>query len=158
MDILSVNTTKDKLLGTWILASSEFRRSDGQVVYPFGKDAKGLIVYDAHGYFAAQLMSAHRPNFAVNDRDKGTPEELKATFEGYLGYFGTYEIDEQQARAVHHVLGSSFPNWEGGDQVRFFELDNDHLTLKTPPLTVGGVSIVGVLTWVRVGSNPQAGG
>ncbi len=149
--------TQNKLLGTWILKGSEFRRSDGQVVYPFGKDAKGLIVYNANGYFAAQLMNVHRPNFAVNDRDKGTPEELKAAFEGYLGYYGKYEIDEPQARVTHRVLGSSFPNWEGGDQIRFYEFDGDHLTLKTPPITVGGVSIIGILTWERAGSNPQAG-
>src|SRR5258708_12210374 len=108
--------TQNKLLGTWILKGSEFRRSDGQVVYPFGKDAKGLIVYNANGYFAAQLMNVHRPNFAVNDRDKGTPEELKAAFEGYLGYYGKYEIDEPQAPVPHPVLAPSFPNWEAADQ------------------------------------------
>lgn len=151
-----MNSIKDKLLGTWILKSSEFRRSDGQIVYPLGEDAKGLVIYDAHEYFAAQLMSAYRPSFASNDREKGTPEELKAAFEGYLGYFGKYEIDEGQAHVVHHVLGSSFPNWEGGEQVRFFELDSEYLTLKTPPLTVGGVSIVGVLTWERAGNHPPA--
>ena len=148
-----MTTSKDKLLGTWILTSSEFRRSDGQIVYPMGKDAKGLLVYDPHGYVVAHLMSAHRPPFASNDREKGTTEELKAAFEGYLGYFGTYDIDEQQSRVVHHVVGCSFPNWEGGDQVRFFEFDGEHLTIKTMPLTVGGVSIVAVLTWERAGSN-----
>src|SRR5882672_5916133 len=46
---------KEDFVGTWHLVSSEFRRADGAVTYPIGKDAVGLLIYTAEGYMAAQL-------------------------------------------------------------------------------------------------------
>ena len=40
---------ENPFVGTWKLISFETRRSDGTVMYPFGKDLKGLIMYDASG-------------------------------------------------------------------------------------------------------------
>jgi hypothetical protein len=50
---------------------------------------------------------------------------------------------------VHHVEGSSFPNWCGTDREQFFELSGDRLTLMTPPMTLSGEQAVGYLTWER---------
>jgi len=67
---------KDQFVGTWQLVSSEFRRSDGTIIYPFGQDAVGNIYYDATGYIAAQLMRSDRPVFASGDIYGGTPQEI----------------------------------------------------------------------------------
>ena len=54
-----------EFIGTWILESFEFRASSGEVSYPLGKDAKGIIMYDAKGNISAQLMQQGRPAFAA---------------------------------------------------------------------------------------------
>ena len=40
-------------------------------------------------------------------------------------------------------------NWVGSEQVRFYELGDDRLVLRTPPITLGDEEITGVLTWQR---------
>ena len=141
---------KDTLIGAWKLVSSEFRRSDGSVIYPYGRDAIGIISYDAAGNVTVQIMRADRPVFASGDLYGGTPEEIKAAFEGIISYFGRYEVDRAKGAVTHHIVGSSFPNWIGGDQVRFFELSGERLTLSTPPILAGGSTLTALLIWERI--------
>ena len=141
---------KDEFVGTWKLVSFEMRRSDGQIVYPFTRNIVGVLNYDSKGNMSAQLMRPDRPAFAINDHQKGTPEEIKAAFEGFIAYFGTYEINEEKGTVIHHVRGSSFPNWVGSDQIRFFEFSGNRLTLRTPPIQVSGIAVTSLLIWERV--------
>ncbi len=137
-------------IGTWKLVSSEFRRSDGTIAYPYGEDALGLLIYTATGHMAVQLLRANRPVFAAGDPYQGTTEEIKAAFEGYIAYFGSYEVNDVEGIVTHHVHGASFPNWIGGDQQRFFELTGNQLILSSPPILAGNSTLTGVLIWERV--------
>jgi len=142
---------QEQFVGTWQLIASEFRRADGTVIYPYGQDAIGTLYYDAAGNMAVQLLRVDRPRFADGDRQRGTPDEIKAAFEGSLAYFGRYEVDEEAQLVIHHVTGCSFPNWIGQPQKRFFAFAENQLTLSTPPLQVGGTTITGILRWQRSG-------
>ena len=137
----------EKFVGTWTLVSSEYRRSDGTVVYPQGKDTIGVLMYDKHGHMSVQIMNPHRPRFASGDQQKGTPAEVKAAFEGYISYFGDYEVDEAENAVIHHTRGCLFPNLVGQAQKRFFEFSGNRLILSTPPILAGGSPITGELTW-----------
>jgi hypothetical protein len=139
-----------RLAGTWRLVSSEFRTSGGAVIYPLGEDALGLCLVSEQGYMSGQLMRRDRPGFAGGDQASGTPEELKAAVEGYVAYYGPFELDLENSRLITHVEGSLFPNWVGGEQERFYSLEGDRLTLTTPPMELGGEEFRGVLTWERV--------
>ena len=139
----------DQFVGTWKLGSSEFRRSDGNAIYPYGKDAVGLIIYGADELMSVRLMRSDRPAFASGDILKGTVEEIKAAFEGYLAYFGTYDVNEQDGTVTHHIQGSSFPNWVGQDQKRYFKFSDNRLTLSTPPIPAGDTTVTGLLIWER---------
>ncbi len=143
-------SVKDKLVGSWNLVSCEYRRTDGSVILPFGRNPVGRIMYDAQGHMSAQIMGADRPLFASGDLLKGTPEEIKAAFEGMIAYFGPYEVSEGEGFLTHHVEGCSFPNWIGSDQKRFFEFSGNRLTISHPPVLVGGPALAGVLIWERV--------
>ena len=140
---------KEQLVGTWKLVSFELRHSDGQVTYPMGKDPLGVLMYDESGRMSAQLMERDRPPFAVADHHKGAPEEIKAAFEGYTAYFGTYELDEEKGTVTHHVEGALLPNLVGRRQVRFYEFTGDQLMLSTPPMPWGGEQRTGFLVWKR---------
>jgi len=141
---------KDQFVGTWKLVSAEFRRSDGEFAYPYGEAPSGVVIYDAQGHMAVQIMGSDRPSFASDDEQNGTFDELKAAFGKYGAYFGTYTVDEAQGRVIHHVQGSLFPNWVGHDQIRHFEFNGNRLTLKSPPILDGGSNLTGTLVWEPV--------
>ena len=110
----------------------------------------GLLVYDAAGNMSAHVMRDDRPLFAANDPGRGTDAEVRAAFEGHASYFGTYTIDVATQTIAHHVLGSSYPNWIGNDQLRHFKFEGSRLVLSTPVLVSGGESLEYVLTWERI--------
>jgi lipocalin-like protein len=138
------------LLGTWRLVSFEARDSKNQLQRPFGEHVSGLLVYDAGGNMAAHVMKNGRPLFAANDPDCGTDAEVRAAFEGYASYFGTYTIDPATQTVTHHVRGAWYPNWIGNDQLRHFAFEGSRLLLSTPPLRSRGESLEYVLTWERL--------
>lgn len=127
----------EKLAGTWKIVSFELRSSSGEVIYPYGRDPLGTVMYDSRGNMSVLLVRRDRPEFASNDPFRGTPEEIKAAFEGFAAYCGTYEVNEEDGTVTHHIEGSWFPNWVGADQVRFFECSGDQLLLRSPPILAG---------------------
>jgi Lipocalin-like domain len=138
------------LVGTWKLVSFESRSADAAISRPFGARAVGLLMYDAHGHMSVVLMQPDRPTFASGDPAGGTPEEIKAAFEGFSGYCGTYEVDEARGTVTHHVEANAFPNWVGTDQQRFFTLVGRRLTLRTAPMLDDGQIVTLTAVWERV--------
>jgi len=139
------------IIGAWNLISLEIQMENGEVIYPFGKNAQGSIIYSDSGRFSAQVMRPDRPKFASGDQMKGTTEEIKVNYEGYISYYGLYEFDTENNFIIHHVEGSLFPNWEGHGQKRFFEFSGNRLKLRTPPTLWRGEEIVAMLIWERIG-------
>ena len=89
----------DKFIGAWRLVSAEFRTDDGELTEsPYGDQPQGILMYDAQGTMSAQLAQKDRRAFAVADRMKGRPEEIKAAFETYQAYWGRYRIDERERK------------------------------------------------------------
>lgn len=138
------------LVGAWRLIKFEFRKEDGNIIYPFGEEARGSFIYTESARFSVQLMRIDRPKFAIADQMQGTPEEIEASYKGSISYFGTYEVDVENKMILHHVEGSIFPNMEGTEQRRFYELEENRLQLRTPPFNVGGERAVGLILWERV--------
>jgi hypothetical protein len=95
-------------------------------------------------------MDMTRPSFKIPDPRGGTPEEVKGAFEGYIGYYGTFDIDETKGVIIYHVKGAWLPNWIGGDQVRYYKLEGNRMTVSTAPMLFGGKKLIGKLVWERV--------
>ena len=142
--------SQNPLVGTWKLLSFESHGAAGDISHPFGADAYGLLMYDPRGQMSVVLTRPDRPMFMSGDPARGTPEEIKAAFEGFNAYCGSYKIDEKQGTVTHHVEANSFPNWVGTDQQRFFTLRGRRLTLRTPPLLDGGQTLTFTAVWERV--------
>ena len=80
---------------------------------------------------------------------KGTPEEIKTAFEGYIAYYGTYEVDESKGQVTHHVQSALFPNWIGDIQTRNFEFEGKKLRLNTQPIKGSRADLTNTLLWER---------
>ncbi len=144
MDALPDNS----LVGTWRLVSFEVRDEDARVTHPFGHDPLGFITYTADGRMAVQFGRADRACLAAGDWVAATPGEIAAAARDYIAYCGTYEF--RDGTVVHRVNLSLMPNWVGGELVRDVVLNEDIVTLSTPPTAVGGRQQIATLVWQRV--------
>ncbi len=56
-------------VGTWKLVSWEVARPDGSVLYLYGRNVVGYLIYTADGYVSAEIMDPDRrqsdPNFPL---------------------------------------------------------------------------------------------
>jgi len=66
----------------------------------------------------------------------------------FIGYMRVSKSDGSQ---TNHVDTSWNGSWTGKDQVRFYKLDGDTLTITTAPLTAfSGEEVEVVLVWKKV--------
>ncbi|MEP7336124.1 MAG: lipocalin-like domain-containing protein [Acidobacteriota bacterium] len=140
----------EKLVGTWRLTDYEYLRSDGERLWPFGQSAVGVITYTDKGFMSVQIMDSERPTFSSDNCWRATLAEMAAAFEGYLAYFGTYDVNNAEEFITHHIQGSLCPKYSGTDQIRYFKIEGERLTLRTPSLPAGDQTITGRLIWERV--------
>ena len=140
---------RDQLIGTWQLLSWQYTNMQGEIVDYFGEHPSGILMYDLHGNMNAQLTRAGRQSFQSPAINGGTAEETFAAFHSYIAYFGTYS-EQVPGEVVHHVKGSLFPNWVSRNELRYATIEEDVLTLNTPPVPVSGGTIVFTLRWKKV--------
>ena len=105
-----------QLVGTWQVMELVDTDPNGKVSYPYGRHPTGYIVYDDTGHLHVQVMRTPATSpFAAGD-EQGTDKEVRAAYDGYVAYFGTYEVDEAQGKVIHRVQGSLMPSYTGTDQ------------------------------------------
>ena len=135
---------------TWRLLDCYGKWTDGRITYPYGEHAEGQLMYNDHGSFSGQIAGSGRPVFESGNLLKGTPEEIKKAFEGYIAYYGTYEVDENNSQITHHVENGLFPNWVGNNQTRTYEFEGKNLRLNTQPIKGAKADLTVTLLWERV--------
>ena len=79
-----------------------------------------------------------------------TDEERVKLHKSMIAYAGTYAIEG--GKVTHHLDTSENGSRTGSDQVRFYKLDGDTLTIRTAPnkSLIDGREGVGVLVFERV--------
>ena len=145
----SPSSQADELVGSWRLVSAEGHNSDGTITYDYGKEPSGRLMLDGSGRMSVHLLDPNRQRFESGDFLRPTPYELKQSWDGYFGYFGTYIVDEGTGMLTFHVEGAAYPNYIGTAQHRFYELEGDRLTLRTPPERAGGAYVTYFIVWER---------
>lgn len=137
------------LIGTWKIQTytrevvATGARSDA-----FGPHPDGYISYAPDGRMYAIFGPGERikpAGLAPTDQEA---VELQRTI---VSYAGTYTL-EGEGKVVHHVDISWNQSFTGTEQVRFYKLDGDVLTITTPPFggaATGGASRY-ILVWKKV--------
>lgn len=140
--LAAAQTTAKQLLGGWSLVSLETDTADGRI-QAFGPRPIGYINFGPDGRIAAQFMRPDIPKIAANNRQKATQEENVAIAQGVMAFFGEWKLlDPKTGEISLHVIGSSFPNWNGTDQKRFIKVRGDAMTIINPSSPSAGTSTV----------------
>jgi len=132
---------KDQLVATWTLVSNDNVAPDGTKRQIFGANPKGILILEANGRYAQIFVRPGRPKFKANNRLQGTPEEIKAAYEGALVHFGTWSVTEADKTIVVRTEGALYPNQEGTEGRRaIVNLTADELKVVNPESGAGGTT------------------
>ena len=135
------------LAGTWTLVAADLIRPDGSRARDYGAAPAGLMMIDAQGRYAVQIYKSERPRFAGADKKNGTPAEFEAAVMGSSAHFGTVAVDEAARTLTFSIANAAFPNWEGTQQKRSYELNGDELSYRVPARPDGNIPLS---VWRRV--------
>ena len=111
--------------GTYDLVRTESLNDRGAWVPStnlFGPGARGIIMYDGVG-----SMSVH-----IVRRDRGGGGTA-AMVNGYMAYYGGYEVDAERRIVIHRREGHIDPDQATQVAERGFEFDGDFLILTVEP-------------------------
>jgi len=137
------------IVGTWQLDRACATTEAGAAVAdPFGINPAGLLIYTAEGRMSAIISHGGRKPLSIADRVSSPVEERGAAFSTFIAYAGRYTLSED--RVTHHVELSLVPNWVNIDLVRLVRFEGERMILRTPPISIGGVSEVVDMFWERV--------
>ena len=131
----------DDAAGTYLLAGETREQNGAKTELP----TKGSLSLDKSGRYMLTTFLPNLPKIASENRTTATPEESRAIVSGSLAHYGTYSV--QDKTLIFKVERSSFPNWDGIEQRRPFNLNGDELKY-TLGNASGGGSVT--LTWTRV--------
>ena len=140
-----------RLFGVWRLVSTEQRLTDGtrRPSPIYGPTGVGFLFYSYPNRMRALMADPHRARW--KSEDEPTEEELRTTFDHFIAYSGTFEIDVDGGFLIHHIEIGMVPNEIGESAKRHFQLEGEQLVLRpASPLPKGVVEYT--LTWVRVAS------
>jgi hypothetical protein len=137
------------LAGTWTLVAADEIRPDGHRVQAYGPNPEGQMILDPSGRYAVFVVRAAHTKFKSNDKAKGTADEYRAASIEVSAHYGRYAVDFGSHTMTFDIVHASFPNLDGTEQKRPFELADGRLTYRIPPRADGTVSIS---VWQRDGS------
>jgi hypothetical protein len=136
------------LSGCWDLVECTFTAPDGAARTPWGAAPVGILVITPSGELSAHGGRSDRAPFAGEDP---TPGEKQQAYDDYFSYYGRIvRVDDEAGTMLTAVDGATNPAWIGGEQLRYLDFeDDDHIVLRTPPLTLAGGVVVGRMAWRR---------
>jgi hypothetical protein len=135
--------TAKQLTGSWKLSSWTIQIIGGEASEPFGPNPKGRAVFTPDGYVAFVIVAANRKP-AANDT------ESAALLKTLLVYTGKFAIDGDKFTTKVDISGNELLT--GQDQVRYFKLEGERMTIRTAEQVSSvypGKKVVETLTWER---------
>ena len=132
-----------QLAGSWKLNSWTIQIIGGEFTEPFGPNPKGRAVFTPDEHVAFVIVAPNRKP-AANDG------ESAALLKTLLAYTGKFTIEGDKFTTKVDISWNELLT--GTEQVRFFKLESDKLTIRTAEQTSAvypGKRVVGTLTWER---------
>jgi Lipocalin-like domain len=133
----------DDLVGVWRLREFRLQVSGEAPREIFGPQPKGYLIFTPEGRMMTILTRADR-------RPATSVEEQAALLQSMVAYSGRYTVESDRYIARPDVTWNEV--YAGVEQVRYYRLNGDTLTVTTAPQASGllpGRKVVGTLTYER---------
>ncbi len=119
-----------QLIGAWTLRHWHMQYSNrSEILYPFGENPQGLLIYSDDGWMNASICRADRQFLPVDIHPKHmAPEHPAAAFASFFQYAGPFRVNGDTV--IHKVSLSLNPNLVGTQQVRHMEFSEGCLHLR----------------------------
>ena len=131
--IQAAPAARHRFIGVWRLIRCERKSKDGRTDYPYGEKPVGRITYDRAGRMSAQLMRPGRRSTVAPGvsliAGNANGEEIREAVNGFIAYFGTFDVDEPTQIVIHHVQACLMPSWVGTDLKRTYRFNGSRLVL-----------------------------
>jgi hypothetical protein len=123
-------TLQEQLQGAWHLVAWKVRWAEGEeFTFPFGEQARGMIMYSDNGFMSAVIHRGERTELPAGLGPRQMPAEVCAeAYQSYMHYAGPYRM--QGDSVIHRVEHALNPNMVGSEQLRHIDIDGDCLTLR----------------------------
>jgi hypothetical protein len=145
---MAAETQPLSLEGTWVMSSAYEILADGKRTTNYGEHPKGLLVVDKQGRYSLQIFRPDRSRFGSGVKANGTAEEFRSAVLGSSTHFGRVEVDPAHNKLIFKIEASSYPNWEGTQQVRDYVFKDGTLTYSVPA-SASGNGTVAYSIWQR---------
>lgn len=152
-------TTQRDLIGAWRLVDIDVEGPTGREADPFyGNGSRGLLIYDASGWFSVQIEGSGRPSLPVPSvRPAGEPNDSTArvkaaVLDSYYAYYGTWSFDPGTSTITHHAKGALYPAEDDATYPQHVEVVGKRMSF-TRTQSVGGHSTVQTKRWERVSAD-----
>ena len=137
----------DQLVGTWRLVAASASSGSAKDDAPYGPTPSGIITYTGEGRVMAIISHSGRKPLASGDRISASVNERAEAFATSFSYAGRYSLLGD--KIIHHVEIVTVQNWVGTDLFRLVRVEDNKITLATPPISVGGQIRTTELVWQR---------
>jgi hypothetical protein len=128
------------LHGAWVLDDWFVESEDGSRTAPFGRDARGAIMYTEDGYMTAIVSAAER----FLPADSPADDQKAAAFSTYFNYAGRWTIDGDAV--THRVELALDPNLVGVEMTRAVEHQGNRMVFSG---TMADGKTKNVIIWKR---------
>ena len=140
----SLAEEREQLIGVWKLQTYEIELQDtGERKTPLGLNPNGYGIFTREGRTMA-ILTAEGREVPKTDGDRAT------AFKDMIAYTGMYRVEGDHW--ITKVDASWNESWVGTDQIRFFKVDEDTLSVTSnfrPNPNYDGRIVRGHLTWTR---------
>ena len=152
-------TTRQDLIGVWRLVDIDVEGPAGREADPFyGNGSRGLLIYDASGWFSVQIEGSGRPSVEIPSvrpvaSQSDSTARLKATvLDSYYAYYGTWSFDAATSTVTHHAKGALYPSEDEATYPQHVEVVGKRMSF-TRTQNVAGHSTVQTKRWERVSAD-----
>jgi len=124
--LLAQKTKPKSIVGTWRLV--EFKDLDSATndwIYRYGKNPKGYFTYTAGGVLSINISKDEPLKISEEESKKYSINLYDFITNNSFGYFGTYTLEPEKGRVIHHVKGGTIPWYTDTDQPRLIQLKGD---------------------------------
>ena len=123
---LCTENQQKSIVGTWRLVDfADFDSTTNVWVYRYGKNPKGYFTYTAGGALSINISNENPLKISEEGSKSKNVNLYDYITNNSFGYFGTYTLEPQKRKVIHHVTGGTIPWYTDTEQPRQIQLKGD---------------------------------